>query len=1222
MTTPTVAEIGVAIKEAVEGGRTTIPYKLKCEKEGCTLGMLTNRICGGCSKVLHDACSFAELPEADGSVPSGQNTEEMYCCTAACLVKMVDLRKTREKNSADGDAEVSGAVVVSATEGEFEGASENAERVERGERDREHDGVMTEVEDVDVQTQPEDGKRDGGNTHIFDDYRTVRMFTDIRNITIPAYQVRDLNLGHVALLKSALQKRGYRPEIGILSVSLKCAGCRGKSTIEEHECIELNGMELNLVDGLHRFKALLELIEEDHEWVTKCEKMKCLFWYVEQGRCLPDLDNIRIGSHLNDATGLSMKSSVRDHVFTAVSVVRIVREQRGLEWKDMTSEVVRLIFTESRCIGGQKIRQLSRYARLACRIAPSQDLFNSFLEAYDISNGKLGLVHVSHTMLLTSPDPVMKFSMKALGIRMGAMKSGRFDDFADMFFETARSLYGEVERVALMNRRNAEEVMRSPCRLGEETIDMEMFCMAKFAKVMYNEAGEVMRKQKRVKDLTKKLLKCGFTVVETPPVKTPPPQQQEQQQPLVAVDNDMDSNIRESQGPGGPPMRRQRRNGPFTVDRTNIADTQLLERAVTRKVPLPVGDLSVLKKQQTGVVSDGPETKETRKISGVAAKSMLFQERDDTEAGGHEEVLVSTKRASSRCRHHLAKPSGEEEEPAVGRLRTAAATKKMTSTKGSIKPVPVFRKEDPTAVVDIPQGTEHGVGSTKGTVQNDSPAAQCPPVPLIMEGVQDEVCSPSAGTHSAGGVGYSAFEDHVSDKVPHGVREGMSVDRIEIPDEKVDRLMRCAPTQWERLEFPGVSAKLLGGHVPLEHRAHLIMDDKQLRVLHHRIFWQASFNDVLKDFLWKDDFILEEINMPTSASEDDQKWAVALAEEHRATRYFANAAQQVRDVGFTVLAGFLADHLLPSGIPISKKNGNFPGSKERGEGAHSHTVVDIRETYADGHNLEQLMQYVQSKFPGQEDRSKVALADLADPFVYVVNQGEHEDLADAKEGEGRYSTTRYGVMDMLENEEAGNAWEWRSLLDVRIAMCVRFMGIGGGGMCFGKRTCIPKTGGRFIATTRGCRRQVIHCVGHHLPFEEVVAWNGFPGLFTICTFHDETPVWLCRYSHYTVPQAWLLGEARTVNSLSQAVMVQKVFIPPWSILVARMDIQHAGASGRDYDIRNDTSWIYQMYMAPNGSELPDGLDVDHNFDPVFQEEAFFEMDAEDQFDIGKDDEED
>lgn len=81
----------MAINEAMEEESSTIAYDMKCQKEGCSLPMLTKRFCGGCKKAIHDCCNFAEQGGGEDILESVDNTETYYCCSAPCLRKILGI---------------------------------------------------------------------------------------------------------------------------------------------------------------------------------------------------------------------------------------------------------------------------------------------------------------------------------------------------------------------------------------------------------------------------------------------------------------------------------------------------------------------------------------------------------------------------------------------------------------------------------------------------------------------------------------------------------------------------------------------------------------------------------------------------------------------------------------------------------------------------------------------------------------------------------------------------------------------------------------------------------------------------------------------------------------------------------------------------------------------------------------------------------------------------
>lgn len=464
----------------------------------------------------------------------------------------------------------------------------------------------------------------------------------------------------------------------------------------------------------------------------------------------------------------------------------------------------------------------------------------------------------------------------------------------------------------------------------------------------------------------------------------------------------------------------------------------------------------------------------------------------------------------------------------------------------------------------------------------------------VLESAGEPVCAPSENTVVNDG-SKDVFEDDVPDQLPFNTDDPKQMETV--CDVKVDRQLNCSPLSYSLHKFVGVSAKLIGTHVPIEHRAHIFMDDDTFRLVHHRVFWQGAYNDLIRDSLWKDEHVLKLLKVGDDVSEDDQKWAMAMYEEYRGFRFFAQARSEMMASGHTILEGVLADHLLPmDGIApwkIDMLNRARPVDDEQAP-----SVFEMRNMYQTEHNIAGSLRYLQGKFPRSEDVPKLVDAEHTEPFYRVLNNDGQKHVCD---GSGRYTTSRNGVMQMLETEEAGEAWKSKAHLDVRIAMCVRLMGVGCLEGSILERVTIPKTGGRFVITASDCARQVVHMAGQTMVPEEVVAGNGFPGLVIICTFEDETPVWVCRYSHHTVAQAWLISKACAVQKLSDTVVVEKVMIPPWSIMVARMDLRHAGAAATDYDIRKETFWSYHMYMVPSGSEGGDQMIRAPRFNPSFQE---------------------
>lgn len=217
------------------------------------------------------------------------------------------------------------------------------------------------------------------------------------------------------------------------------------------------------------------------------------------------------------------------------------------------------------------------------------------------------------------------------------------------------------------------------------------------------------------------------------------------------------------------------------------------------------------------------------------------------------------------------------------------------------------------------------------------------------------------------------------------------------------------------------------------------------------------------DCLWKDEDILKCHSFDEDATEDDMKWTMAIHDKYRAFRYFAHARKEVMHTGYTVLEGFLADHLLPKRIGLGTDNYGLDDEENvesDGNVENAEDMISLKDYSVNGKVIRISLEYLQEKFPAPEELPKLVGVEQSNPFYYIINNGDEKDLENARKGSGRYSTSRSGVMETLESEEADDAWKSRALLDMRVAMSVRLMGLPGSlGDTMADRVCIPKTGG-------------------------------------------------------------------------------------------------------------------------------------------------------------------
>ena len=420
------------------------------------------------------------------------------------------------------------------------------------------------------------------------------------------------------------------------------------------------------------------------------------------------------------------------------------------------------------------------------------------------------------------------------------------------------------------------------------------------------------------------------------------------------------------------------------------------------------------------------------------------------------------------------------------------------------------------------------------------------------------------------------FDDDIPSLNPAGLNDPPVWKGEKRPDWVV--YASVLPSQWPRMNpIQHASPWLEALHIPPQHRAHLVCKPEDLLAIHRAVYYHAAMErhreigSTLRP-------VLDTVKLPRSPVRSflGQKdtpagalWAAACDRDELAPEYFGHQRGVLDSVGFCVLEGFTSDENIPARL-------GFPRCDP------------------DGDVIGKLADYFASTFPGEDALRDEENRTLWSPIINTVT-----DEADRGKGVGRFITTLEGIAAHLEQDEnLGWVVRKRAFLDARLGQLVVAMGLDKvGSSSFGvEAMAVPKTGGRFLLTGKGCQRQYLHtdfAVGS-TPDEKRV-----PGYFVLCTTRSPTPLWVVNHSHF------YLGETDKVKqALSNAVFARKVLIPPFSVLIGRGDLQHGGAGYMDFPNPTIKGCLrYHMYFVPHDRTLIDGIHLPSFLRPRFEDEV-------------------
>lgn len=431
------------------------------------------------------------------------------------------------------------------------------------------------------------------------------------------------------------------------------------------------------------------------------------------------------------------------------------------------------------------------------------------------------------------------------------------------------------------------------------------------------------------------------------------------------------------------------------------------------------------------------------------------------------------------------------------------------------------------------------------------------------------------------------FDDEIPAETPHGYMEITSRPPLQ---RNASWLKHASwpPSWWpiDRNPIEEVHSYLRYVHIPDQHRAHILLNDKEvLRRNHHQVFWTVLRSGLSAKFWESAEYKKVDGSHGTryeGLTEVDKGLVCIRRLTEQAGAIFSLEAERLKKEGHAIFPGLFKD--LKSGGALVTD-----GSDSYATGAADSVVGDPRW-------FDKVMGHFQNRF----ERFK---QDGGTEFAYIRNQSEEIDEEEAEQGRGRYQSSRAAVMEKIEDEGNIHIARGRAIIDVRIGQVLRAMKIAESHNENGEMF-MPSTGGRFLVTTPGAKAQLIHTDRGSMTQKDLLQDRN-PGYYALVTGRKHAYLNVVPHLHRTMA----LDNYKHIRALSSSTTANPLYIPPYSLVMGRGDQWHGGYQfleecGTRLNIR------YHVYILPTEQRPTNAIQLLKDFQPTILPKDFLNNQTE------------
>ena len=373
-------------------------------------------------------------------------------------------------------------------------------------------------------------------------------------------------------------------------------------------------------------------------------------------------------------------------------------------------------------------------------------------------------------------------------------------------------------------------------------------------------------------------------------------------------------------------------------------------------------------------------------------------------------------------------------------------------------------------------------------------------------------------------------------------------------------LLQNCPSEVKQFRVPALTT----AHIPEEHRAFQTVAAEDIMSL-HRCVWYLGYKN------GEPSFGLKDISAETATPEQFML---------RSSTYFSLRKAEIDHRGYSILEGF-ADH---STVPEEFW-------KRKDSDTEFAAFGNVMESFGQI-GIQHVLNTFNSIFKEENDKEKAhnkkeeQMMELTNQDTYeayvrtlfrpIVNTGyPDQDEKDKARGEVRFQSSQACVTSHIEGKQELR-WlvERKALLDVWLGLLACALGISNSEK--GPKCWLPASGGRFLITNPGCKRQTAH---NDFPHDKYRPGSTHPGYFVMVSGEQPFPIWVMPGSHdFCKYTEW---RRCAVGVFSQ---MEKIIVPKHSVFIGHGLLTHAGAGWEDR-ISSSVYPRYHIYLRPEHVEI-------------------------------------